>query len=283
LANDKKVLAVIGHYNSSCTLAGAPIYNKSKLVEVSAGSTSPAVSKAGPYTFRVIVTDAFQGDFLARWMVKDESLKKIAIMFENDDYGVGLKDVMLKVIPEYGGQIVGVESYYLGETKDFTPSITKLKALKPDALFIAGLYNEAALIAKQAADVAWTPRIYGVDGIYSSALVNLGGKAVEGVCVSGFFHPEMPSSIVQQYVKEYKEKYNKEAGTYDAFGYDAMLVIAEAMAKGGTDRESIKNYLTTLKGLSGVTGINTFDENGDVLKDPFKLVVRDGKFKPYQK
>jgi len=283
LVNDSRVLAVIGHYNSSCTLAGAPIYNRGKVVEVSAGSTSPAVSQAGPYTFRVIVTDAFQGDFVARWMVKDEALKKIVILYENDDYGVGLKDVMLKKIPEYGGQVVGVESYYLGETKDFTPYITKLKAVNPDGLFIAGLYNEAALIAKQAADQGWMPRTFGVDGIYSPALVTLGGKAVEGVGVSGFFHPELPVPAVQQYVKEYKEKYNKEAGTYDAFGYDAMLVLAEAMAKGGTDRESIKNHMTTLKGLSGVTGITTFDENGDVVKDPYKLVVKDGKFQPYQK
>ena len=282
LANDKKVLAVIGHFNSSCTLAGAPIYNKAKIVEISAGSTSPAVSKAGPYTCRVIVTDAFQGDFVARWMVKDEGFKKIAILYENDDYGLGLKDVMSAKVPAYGGTVAAVESYYLGETKDFTPLITKLRALNPDALFIGGLYTEAALIAKQAADVGWKPPIFGVDGLYSTALTELGGKAVEGVRVAGFFHPALPDPQVQQFVKDFKEKFGKEPGTYEAFGYDAMLVLAEAMAKGGTDRQAIKKYLETIK-LKGVTGVNTFDKNGDVVKDPIKLVVKDAKFQPYTK
>ncbi|MEW6266215.1 MAG: ABC transporter substrate-binding protein [Thermodesulfobacteriota bacterium] len=283
LANDKKVLAVIGHFNSSCTLAGAPIYNRAKVVEISAGSTSPAVSQAGPYTFRVIVTDAFQGDFVARWMVKEEGLKKIAILYENDDYGVGLKDVMTKKIAANGGQVAGLESYYLGETKDFTPYITKLKAVNPDAVFIAGLYNEAALIAKQAADVGWNPALFGVDGIYSTALVDLGGKAVEGTRVAGFFHPALADPVVQQFVQDFKAKYNKEPGTYEAFGYDAMLVLAAALEKGGTNREAVKNCLTTLKGLKGVTGLNSFDENGDVVKDPYKLIVRGGKFQPYKK
>ncbi len=282
LANDNRVLAVIGHFNSSCTLAGAPIYNRAKIVEISAGSTSPAVSKAGPFTFRVIVTDAFQGDFVARWMVKDEGFKKIAIMYENDDYGLGLKEVMSARVPAYGGQVVSSESYYLGETKDFTPYITKLRALNPDALFIGGLYTEAALIAKQAADVGWTPPIFGVDGLYSSALVELGGKSVEGAKVAGFFHPALPDPLVQQFVKDFKEKYNKEPGTYEAFGYDALLVLATAIEKGGPDRQAIRNHLTTIK-LKGVTGTNVFDEHGDVAKAPFKLIVKDGAFQPYQK
>lgn len=283
LANDKKVLAVIGHYNSSCTLAGAPIYNKAHLIEVSAGSTSPAISKAGPYTYRVIVTDAFQGDFVARWMVKDAGYKKIAILYENDDYGLGIKDALAAKVAQYGGQVVGVESYYVGETKDFAPYITKLRALNPDALFIGGLYNEGALIAKQGADVGWTPPIFGVDGLYSPALVQLGGKATEGVRVSGFYHPALTDPMVQTFVKDFKTKFNAEPGTYGAFGYDAMLVLADAVDKASAPtREAVNEALAKTK-VKGVTGLNVFDENGDVIKDPIKLVVKDGKFQPEQK
>lgn len=283
LVNDKRILAVIGHYNSSCTLAGAPIYNKAGLVEISCGSTSPAVSQAGPYTFRVIVTDAFQGDFAARWMVRDEGYKKIAIMYENDDYGAGLKDVIAKKVAEYGGEVVGIESFYLGETKDFSPYITKLRALNPEALFIAGLYNEGALVAKQANTVGWNPPLFGVDGLYSAPLIELGGSAVEGTRVVGFFHPSLADPLVQQFVKDFQAKYGKLPGTYEAYGYDALLILAEAIEKGGADREAIKNYLTGLKGFKGVTGITSFDENGDCIKEPLKLIVKDGQFQIYQK
>jgi len=282
LVNDDKVLAVIGHYNSSCTLAAAPIYNKAGLVEISAGSTSPAVSDAGPYTFRVIVTDAFQGAFVGSWMVEDEGLKRVAILYENDDYGAGLRDVISQTVEELGGEVVAVESYYLGETKDFSPYITKIRNLNPDALFIGGLYNEAALIAKQAAQVGWKPNIFAVDGPYNPAYITLGGEATEGTRLVGFFHPGLDDPEVAKFVEDYRQKYNKELGAYEAYGYDAMLILAEAMEKGGANRESIKDYLTTLKDFKGVTGITTFDENGDCIKEPIKLVVKDGEFQLYE-
>jgi len=281
LVNDSKVLAVIGHYNSSCTLAGAPIYNEAGLVELSAGSTSPAVSDAGPYTFRVIVTDAFQGTFVARWMVEDEGLNNVAILYENDDYGAGLRDVISTNVEELGGTIVAVESYYLGETKDFSPYITKIRNINPDALFIGGLYNEAALIAKQAAQVGWYPNIFAVDGPYNPAYITLGGEATEGTRLVGFFHPSLDDPMVTKFVEDYTREYDKELGAYEAYGYDAMLILAEAMEKGGADRESIKDYLTTLEGFKGVSGITSFDENGDSIKVPIKLVVKDGEFQVY--
>lgn len=278
LVDDQRVLAVIGHYNSSCTLAGAPIYNKAGLVEITSGSTSPAVSEAGPYTFRTIVTDAFQGDFVARWMVEDDGFKRIAILFENDDYGVGLKDIIATQVVAYGGEIVGEESFYLGETKDFTPLITKIRGLDPDALFIAGLYNEGALIAKQAAEVGWNPPLYGVDGLYSAPYIELGGSAVEGTKVVGFFHTGSTDPFVHQFVQDFQAKFDVLPGTYAAYGYDAMLSIAEAMKENGADRTKIKDYLTTFKDFKGVTGTISFDENGDRLSDPLKIIVQNGEF-----
>ena len=66
-------------------------------------------------------------------------------------------------------------------------------------------------------------------------------------------------------------------------GYDALMIVAAGIEKGGADRAAVMKYLTTLKGLKGVTGVNNFDENGDVIKDPIKLVVKDAKFQPYVK
>ncbi len=282
LSNDTKVLAVVGHYNSSCTLAGAPIYNRSGVVEVSPGSSAPAVTDAGPYTFRVIPTDAFQGDFVAKWML-NEGYKSIAILYENDDYGLGLKDTVQKSVVDGGGKVAAVESYYLGETKDFSPIITKVRAVKPDAVFIAGLYNEAALICKQAKAVDWTPPFFGVDALYEESLIKLGGPATEGLRINAFFHPVVDDPMVKDFVSEYDARYKAVPGAYAWYGYDALAVIAEAMKNGGTDREAIKNYLTTLKDVKSVTGAISFDSNGDVIKKPIELIVKDGKFQIYKK
>jgi len=278
LVNDPRVLAVIGHYNSSCTLAGAPIYNKAGLLETSAGSSSPLVAEAGPYTFRVIPTDSFQGDVVAKWMVEDLGLKKVAIFWENDDYGKGLRDVIAERVEFYGGEVVGDESYIFGETKDFSPLITKVRAAEPDALFLAGLYNEATLIAKQGKEVDWTPALFGVDAIYSALYTEMGGDAVEGTKLIGFFHTSNPDPKVQEFVKAFTEKYGVAPGTYAAYGYDAMMIYVEAIKNAGPDRAKMMEWMTTLKDYEGISGTTSFNEDGDVIKVPLYLEVKGGEF-----
>ncbi|MDR3348626.1 MAG: ABC transporter substrate-binding protein [Acidaminococcales bacterium] len=278
LAGDKSVLAVVGHFNSSATLAGAPIYNKAGLVEISPGSSSPAVTKAGDYTFRVITTDAFQADYVAKWAVKDLGYKKIAVIYENNDYGKGLADVFDEKAKGQGAAIVSSDSYLAGETKDFSAILTKIKAAGPDMLFIGGLYNETALIAKQAKNIGLNAPIMGVDAIYSNALIDLGGKSVEGVLLPGFFHEGTDNPVAQKFIKAYKAKYKQDPATYAAYGYDAAKIVLDAIANAGTDRKAIRDYIAKVKGFQGATGINTFDENGDVMKDPLRLVIKESKF-----
>lgn len=282
LASNKSILAVVGHFNSSATLAGAPVYNKSKVVEISPGSSSPKVSEAGEYTFRVITTDAFQGDYMAKW-TKEEGFKKVAILYEQTDYGVGLEEVYRKAAEANGIQIVASEAYTAGQTKDFAAILTKVKEQQPDALFIGGLYNEAAIIAKQSKQLGLTVPFLGVDGLFSDALIKLGGDAVEGFLLPGFFNVDSEIKETKDFVEAYKEAYNESPGTYAAYAFDATNILIEAIKANGADREKVKEYLTTLKGYQGATGVHTFDENGDVLKDPEKLVVKDGKFQTYKK
>jgi branched-chain amino acid transport system substrate-binding protein len=209
-------------------------------------------------------------------MVKDRGFKKVAVLWENDDYGLGLKEVMEKRVPAYGGQCVAVESYYMGETKDFRPILTKVRGLNPDCIFIGGLYNEAALVAKQALDMGWKPLIFGTDGIFSPALVKLGGPAVEGMMFSGIFLSDAPIPIVQEYSKAYQAKFNIEPSEFDAYSYDAMLVIAECIKKGGATRDGVWGQIHSVK-VPGVTGLNVFNASGDVVKDSIKMEVQNAK------
>jgi branched-chain amino acid transport system substrate-binding protein len=164
----------------------------------------------------------------------------------------------------------------MGESKDFRPILTKVRGLNPDCIFIAGLYNEAALIAKQAADMGWKPRIFGTDGVLSPALVTLGGPAVEDFRLCGMFVPDLPKPEIQEYCKAFRAKYNAEPALYDAMGYDAMLVIAECIRKGGATREGIWSQLHSVS-VQGATGLNRFTASGDVNKDWLKLQIKNQK------
>jgi len=282
LSADANVLAVVGHYNSSCTLAGAPIYNQNKLVSISPGSSAASVSEAGEYTFRVITTDAVQGDYLVNWGVNGLGYKKFAIVYENTDYGLGLEQVAKECAVTYGAEVVVDEAYTPGDS-DFSTILTKIANSDADVLFIGGLYNETALIAKQMANYGLSDlQIMGVDAIFSTALVELGGDAVNGILLTGYFSDASTSKVTQNFISSYREKYGSEPGTYAAYGYDAALIIFDALENGAADREAIQAHLMGIEGFEGATGMMSFDENGDVIKEPLKLIIKDGKFTLYE-
>ncbi|MHB8061296.1 MAG: ABC transporter substrate-binding protein, partial [Ruminiclostridium sp.] len=170
--SDKNILGIVGNFNSSATLAAAPIYNSNKIVDVSPSSSSPKVTDAGDYIFRVITTDAFQADYIAKWS-KEEGLKKVAIIYEQTDFGLGLSDVYSKSAEENDIEIVANESYVAGQTKDFSTIITKIKEKQPDAIFVGGVANDAALIIQQAQKLGVNVQFIGVDSLYSDALNQL--------------------------------------------------------------------------------------------------------------
>lgn len=278
LAQDKSISAIVGHFNSSCTLAAAPIYNQAGVAHVSPGSSAAAVSKAGDYTFRVITTDAVQGTSLMNWAVKDLGYKNIAVLYENTDYGSGLADVVSKAAGDLNAKIVAKEAYEVGST-DFSTLLTKVANSQADVIIVGGLYNETALIAKQKNNFGLSKmQIMGVDAIFSDALIKLGGASVNGIKLTGYFSEASQDSAAKNFISKYKEAYKSTPSTYAAYGYDAALVIIESIKKAGTDRKAIRDYMANIKDLQGATGNNSFDENGDVIKQPLRLVINDGKF-----
>ncbi|MCD8084052.1 MAG: ABC transporter substrate-binding protein [Clostridiales bacterium] len=278
LAQDDSILAVVGHFNSSCTLAGAPIYNQAGVVEISPGSSAAAVTDAGDYTFRVITTDAVQGGYLADWCVNELGYQNIAILYENTDYGLGLADVAQESTTELGAQVVVREAYEVGAT-DFSTLLTKVANVNPDVLIIGGLYNETALIAKQMKNYGLEDlQVMGVDAIFSDALIELGGDAVEGIKLTGYFYANSDEEVSKSFVEAYEAEYDETPGTYAAYAYDAALIVLDAIRNAGTDRAAIQQYIAGLQDFPGATGTISFDENGDAIKAPLKMEIRDGSF-----
>lgn len=275
-ASNKNILGVVGHFNSSATLATAPVYNKNKIVEISPSSSAPAVTDAGEYTYRVITTDAFQADYLANWS-QELGYSKVALIYEQSDFGIGLLDVYKQSAADKNIEIVAAEAYNPGE-KDFSTVLTKIKNNQPDAIFIGGFYNEAALIAQQAQKLGLTVEFIGVDSLYSEALLELGGEGVEDFKIIGFFYPEGNNEKAKQFAEQFQAAYNSKPDTYAAYSYVATSLIIDAIKEKGADRESIKTYLDQVKDYQGATGTLSFDENGDVITVPSKLTIKNGEF-----
>ena len=284
IATNRSILAVVGHFNSSCTLAGKPIYKRAGIVELSPGSTNVRVCVGSDWTFRNLYRDDFQGAFAAKY-IKNVlgNIQKIAIFFDNDDYGRGLKDGFTDAAKDLGLEIVAAEAYDRDNT-DFKAQLTSIKAKQPDLIFISGLYSQAGLIVAQAREAGITAQLFGADGVDSPDFLQIAGDAAEGTYVSTPFVFELGGPKAQKMAMMFEEEYGVAPDTWAALTYDAVGMIAEAIEKSGEKRKAIRDHLAAIdtpeEGYIGVTGLTYFDENGDCIKPAYVKIVRDGKFVP---
>jgi branched-chain amino acid transport system substrate-binding protein len=280
---DKEILAVVGHFNSSCSLAGKPIYKAAGLVELSPGSTNPAVCKGSEWTFRNIYEDVFQGVSLANYVYEKLGFRTITVFYDNDDYGIGLKDAFCKEAERIGLQVLGAESYER-DTVDFRAQLLNFKRLNPDGIFISGLYEEGAQIISQARKLGLDTQFFGADGLLSSDLIRIGGEHVEGTILTCPFLFELGGKETKDFVENFTKRYGVEPDCWAALTYDAVGIIAHAIQVAGEDRRKIRDHLASMTSpdtaYPGITGLTFFDENGDCQKPIHVAVVKGGKFVP---
>lgn len=285
-ANNKEIVAVIGHICSSATLAALPIYIRKGLPSISATSTNATIGKVGKgWFFRNCYTDDFQSEFLAVYAQNLLGLKKIGIFYEQNDYAIGLKDAFIKAAQKLGLEIVGAEAF-TRTTADFGPQLTKLKAKNPDGIFIAGYYQQGALIARQARQAGIKAVLFGGDGLDNADYIKLAGDAAEGTYLSVPFLAEASGSAGKKFAERFKEKTGRDPDWMSANAYDCMGILAEVIAKVGPERKKIReglaSYNSPENAFQGITGPTFFDKYGDCQKPAFVKVVKDGKFVPAQ-
>ncbi len=280
--SDSNIMAVIGDFTSTAALAGAPIYQKSGLVQLSPTSSHPDFTKQGNYIFRNIASQAVEGPALAEYAVKDLNKKRVAIVYIKNDWGIVAHEFFMKKAKELGAEIVALEPYLPEQGKDFSAIITKIKEQKPDLIYLGMMYTDGALFAQQVKKADLNVSLAGTGALYSSELLKLGGAAVEGLYLTVSFYPEDTRPEVQDFVKSYQEKYGKLPTQFAAQAYDATNLVIEALKKGATDRKSLRDNLAGIKDFPGVTGKTTFDENRDVNKTLSRLVIKEGKYIPFR-
>ncbi len=290
IANNLQMLAVVGHFNSSCSLAGKPIYKEKGIVELSPGSTNVAVCEGSDWTFRNLYRDDFQGKFIARYINKVlTDLRSVAVFFDNDDYGRGLRDAFVAEAEKIGLNLVASEAYDRDNT-DFKAQLTSIKAKNPDAIFVSGLYGEAGLIVKQAREAGITAQFFGADGIDSPDFLTIAGSAAEGTYLTTPFTFGAAGEDALQMASNFEQFHGVSPDTWAALTYDAVGMIADALEKNyspeasvADNRKAIRDHLASLdtpeEGYKGVTGLTYFDINGDTVNKPaYVKIVKNGQF-----
>lgn len=272
--NQDKVSAIVGDPTTGITKATAPISNGAEVVQISAGSTGPEVVEIGPYIFRNTLLDSVGGPTTMDYMINEMGLKKVALITSvNNDFSVGLSKIFKDAILANGGEIVIEESVQDGDT-DFSGQVSNIKNANPEVIVFSGYYTEGGLIMKEVrkqgmADIV----MVGGDGLQAPTFWELGGEAVEGSISYCGFSPEQPTEETAKFIEDLKAKYNKEADLFNAQGYDAVMILADAMERAGSaDPKVFVNELAKTKDFPGVSGVTTFRENREPIKSPVYLL-----------
>jgi branched-chain amino acid transport system substrate-binding protein len=284
LITQDKVAAILGDATSSATLEAAPIAQSDKIPMMTPTATNPRITEVGDFIFRVCFLDEFQGRMLARFAREQLKAQKIFTLTDvKQDYSVDLLKFFEDEFTKLGGTIVGEQSYSTGDT-DFRAQLTPIRAVKPDAVYVPGYYQEAALIVKQGRQIGLTMPFIGCDGWANQALIEIGGKAVNGCFFTNHFSPDDQSPIVKSFVTKYQEKYGTLPDTFSALGYDAARLLSGAIQRAGsTDPAAVRDALARTADFQGVTGQISFDANRNASKPGLIVTVKDGKFEVAEK
>lgn len=283
LIDKDNVVAIIGSYGSSLSMAAGDIVKEKKIPAVGCSPTNPLVTLNNDFYFRVCFIDPFQGTVMANYAVKELGAKTAAIIQDvTQDYSVGLSKYFEDSFKELTGDensIVAKAAYNTGD-QDFTAQLTNVSSANPDVIFAPGNYGESALLIKQARDQGITIPILGGDTWESPEFLSIGGDAVEGAVFSTHFTAEAPvTAVSEEFLAKYEEKFNKPANAFAALGYDAYMVILDAIERAGSaDSQAIRDALSETKDFTGATGHITLDQNGDAVKSAIIKKVENGEF-----
>ncbi len=238
---DKDILAIIGHLNSGVAIPSSEVYKEVSLVMISPANTNPVVTDRGyPNVNRVCGRDDVQGVVGSEFAHATMKAKSVYIIHDKTPYGQGVAEFFKADAEKKGLKVLGFEG--TEEKSNFDPIITPMKAKNPDVIYFGGIYDQGAPFFKQAREKGVKGKFLGPDGMDSSDLTKIAGKAVVGMY------------------------YTSAAGPASALPKaKAFSEAIETAAKGGKvpSREDVATAVRMVKLPNGITGDIEFDAKGD--------------------
>lgn len=276
-----QVLAIIGAVASTNTMAGAQKAQEARTPMMTPGSTNVDVTKIGDYVSRICFVDDVQGPLMARFAKEELRKSKAYVVVErSSDYSRGLANAIRTEFTSLGGEIVG-ETFFEAKTADFASLISVVKAARPDVIFIPAYYSDVGPMLKQAHGHWDGIDKVGGDGWDSPDLMTLGGGGVMGTYFTTHFALDDSVPEIHEFAGVYEKRFGKVPGSMSGLGYDAGLVLADAIdrVEGELTKEKLKDAINATSGVKGVTGTITLDANRNPVKALVAVEVTPDGFK----
>jgi branched-chain amino acid transport system substrate-binding protein len=273
IVSDPRIAAVVGHYNSECSVRAARIYAQAPLAMISPASTNPELTRqqldpawsASRVAFRLVPTDDIQGAFAAGFVRHRLHKKRLAVAHDGTLYGRGLAEAFTRAFKRLGGKIAAEAVVTVG-ARDQRAPLLRLKAGDPDGIFFGGSYPEAGLLLKEMRRLGMRIAFCSGDGAITPNLFDVAGDSADGAYITTAGVPVEMLPAAQPFIAAYRKRWpgrSEGMRAFDYFGYEAANIIIAALASAGPDRARLVEAVRKNR-YPGILGISAFDEKGDV-------------------
>ncbi len=223
--------------------------------------------------------------------LQKKGLTRVALLAAADGFGKDGARWMDKLAPQYGIEIIARESFGTRDT-DVTAQLTKVKNGNPQAILAWTIGPAGSIIAKNKAQLGIDIPLFQCHGLPDPKYIELAGPASEGDRMPStklMVADELPDSdpqkaVIQEFIKLYKERgYDRQfpINTHSGYAWDAIMIVANAIKKVGTDAQALREEIENTKnyiGISGTYNLTAEDHNGLGVDSMVMVRVENGRF-----
>jgi branched-chain amino acid transport system substrate-binding protein len=291
LIEEEKVLAILGPSTSGESMAIKTLVEGAGMLNISCAAAEVIVNPVAKHVFKTPQSDSHAVLKIFQQM-KKMGITKIGVLSSNSGFGKAGKAQIEKMAPEAGIAIAANEVYDTKAT-DLTAEVTKVKGAGVQALINWSIEPAQSIVIKNIRQLGLTIPIFQSHGFGNIKYVEAAGAAAEGVIfpagrllvVDSLSDKHPQKALLAAYAKDYQARFKEVPSTFGGHGYDAFVLLAEAIRKAGsTEPAKVRDALEGLRGFVGTAGVfnmSATDHCGlDV--DAFEtLTVKGGRFVPY--
>lgn len=256
----KGVLGIVGPTSTPALQAAMPVAGAAKVVVMVPAVATEGIADLSPYLHRVSAPESVIVPNAVKAAVTAYKPKTAALIFQSDQpFVVSGAKAMETTFAAQGVTIASSQTFVAGDV-DFSAQLTKIAQAKPDILGVAALTQQAIQIVTQARRLGINVAIVGNKGFSGAGVISQVGKALDGAIIGAQWSPEDVTPANQDFIKNYKAKFNADPDEFAAMAYDATNILFDAIKSAGepASREKIQEYVMKLESYSGVSPTMTF-------------------------
>lgn len=280
-AVDDGAYVVLGPIFSGSFIVSMAETRKGEIPNFTGGEAANITQQGNPYVFRTSFTQETSMPKLARYIKDKAKAKTVAMIWVNNDFGKGGRDMMQKALDAQGIKVLADVSTDPGQV-DFSGAVLKAKQSGADALFVYLHEEESARALRELRKQGYDKPIIGETTLTGQKVIELAGEAANGVFAHVGLTPDAPLPTVKAFDQKFQAEYKYKSDHNGIKGYTAAYVVKAITEKNGkVDSKAFAKALhgarISAKENPGVLMDVSYDDKGDLDRESFLVVVKDGK------